>query len=160
MKSADAQIAAMQLDWPDFRLTGRAGGRLTWRGPIRPLAVTYTVQIVLQTAKGGRGAGIGGVPQVTVLSPRLSRQAAEPHEPIPHIYKNESDPTLPFLCLYDPAGQEWSHALLVAQTLVPWTIDWLTCYEIWRSRGQWLGGGRHPTLPPAPALTEPSDAAT
>ncbi|MGQ0502097.1 MAG: hypothetical protein ACT4P0_05730 [Panacagrimonas sp.] len=160
MKSADAQIAAMRLDWPDFRLTGRAGERLTWRGPLRPLAVEYMVQIVLQTPKGARSAGIGGVPRVTVLAPRLSRRAVAPLEPIPHIYKNEADPTLPFLCLYDPAAQEWSHALLVAQTLVPWTINWLTCYEIWRSRGEWLGGGRHPTVLPAPTSPEASDAAT
>ena len=28
-------------------------------------------------------------------------------------------------------------------TIVPWTIDWLACYEGWLATGEWAGGGIH-----------------
>lgn len=88
-----------------------------------------------------------GPPWVTVLTPTLQRRAAAPDERIPHIYKNESQSDLPFLCLYDPARQEWSNDLLVCETIIPWSIEWLACYEVWHATGEWVGGGRHPNEP-------------
>jgi hypothetical protein len=52
----------------------------------------------------------------------------------------------PVLCLFDPSACEWTPCDLLAETTVPWTIDWLACYEGWRATGEWTGGGRH--LPP------------
>ena len=34
-------------------------------------------------------------------------------------------------------------AYTVARIIVPWTIDWLACYEGWLATGEWTGGGRH-----------------
>ncbi|MYD87819.1 MAG: hypothetical protein F4018_15215 [Acidobacteria bacterium] len=28
--------------------------------------------------------------------------------------------------------------------IVPWTSEWLACYEIWLATGKWLGGGTTP----------------
>lgn len=33
----------------------------------------------------------------------------------------------------------------LSQTIVPWSADWLACYELWLMTGRWTGGGRHPT---------------
>lgn len=155
MKTAEAQVAAMARDWPDFRLTGRAGGRLTWKGPLRPFAVEYVIEVVVQTPRSGRRFSAGDPPRVVVLSPVLARRPAAPEELIPHIYKNDDDPEHPHLCLFDPVANEWNHHYLVAHTLIPWSIQWLTCYEIWRATGEWVGGGRHPSLP---TKTEPEVA--
>jgi hypothetical protein len=145
MLSADSQVAAMRRDWPGFRLTGQAGGRLTWKGPLRPLGLEYTLQIVLQTKN--RKWPKGRKPRVTVISPKLIPRSSAPQEAVPHTYKNDEDLTSPLLCLYDPDDLEWTHDRQVAETIVPWIIDWLVCYEIWHATGRWVGGGRHPTLP-------------
>lgn len=147
MRSIDTQIGAIRRDWPDFRLTRRSGGRLTWKGPIRPFGMEYTIQISLAMPREyGYRKRLGGVPRTTVLTPKLIRRSSVPDAPFPHVYENEDDPEFPLLCLYDPGEREWSHQQLIAETIVPWTIEWLACYEIWHATGDWVGGGRHPSL--------------
>lgn len=148
MRPAEIQIATMRRDWPDFRLTGRAGNRLTWKGYLQPLGMRYLVQVSLSLPKRNRfGSREGGVPRVTVLTPELRRRAAAPDDRIPHIYPNDRQPERPFLCLYDPARKEWTNNLLVCETIIPWSIEWLACYEAWHATGEWVGGGRHPNEP-------------
>ena len=48
-----------------------------------------------------------------------------------------------FLCLFDPDREQWCASDLIADTTVPWTVDWLACYEGWLATGRWHGGGRH-----------------
>jgi hypothetical protein len=31
--------------------------------------------------------------------------------------------------------------MLVATTIMPWLLLWLTFYELWLATGVWLGGG-------------------
>jgi hypothetical protein len=151
MRSADAQIAAMRRDWPAFRLCRCSGGRLMWRGTLTPFAVSYDLQLELVLPRQvGYRTRTGGSPRITVRSPRLRARRADPTKPIPHIYKNETEPDFPLLCLYDPAKREWTHDLFVAGTIVPWSIDWLACYELWHVDGNWVGGGRHPDPTPKP----------
>ena len=83
-----------------------------------------------------------GTPKVTVIQPRLHRREEEPDRPIPHHYVNKDDPELPLLCLFDPDAAEWDPSMSIATTIVPWTIDWLACYEGWLATGEWTGGGR------------------
>lgn len=33
---------------------------------------------------------------------------------------------------------------LLADTIIPWTVEWLYFYELWLATGEWLGGGEHP----------------
>lgn len=35
--------------------------------------------------------------------------------------------------------------MLIADTYIPWAIEWLYYYEIWLVTGEWCGGGIHPT---------------
>jgi hypothetical protein len=32
----------------------------------------------------------------------------------------------------------------IADTIVPWTAEWLVHYEIWLMTGEWYGGGDWP----------------
>lgn len=34
----------------------------------------------------------------------------------------------------------------IANTIIPWTIEWLYYYELWLATGEWLGGGDHPEI--------------
>ena len=95
------------------------------------------------------GANLGSVeispkfPQVQVLSPVLEKRPEDPEEPIPHHYFNLGNPSHPILCLYDPRKKEWAPSDYIAETILPWTINWLACYEGWRATGEWRGGGSH-----------------
>ena len=68
----------------------------------------------------------------------------DPNDPIPHLYRNRRDPDHPMLCLYRPNTREWHAGCYVAGTIIPWTSEWLACYEIWLATGRWLGGGTTP----------------
>ena len=42
-------------------------------------------------------------------------------------------------------GDEFASDMLIADTYIPWAIEWLYYYEIWLVTGEWCGGGIHPT---------------
>jgi len=74
-------------------------------------------------------------PKVFVEDPALEeRDGKRP----PHLYQGNS------LCLYLPGGNEWDDSMLLAETIIPWTSEWLLHYEIWLATGEWHGGGIHP----------------
>ena len=43
------------------------------------------------------------------------------------------------LCLHVP--EDWNSGLFIADSIVPWTYEWLYFYEIWLATGEWCGGG-------------------
>ncbi|MCW2930104.1 MAG: hypothetical protein JWM19_1066, partial [Actinomycetia bacterium] len=113
--------------------------RLSWTGRLQPceLSRIYTVQITYTR---------GQYPVVRVLDPQL--RATETGF-LPHTYNDKS------LCLHD-AGQ-WAEHMLIVDTIVPWTAEWLLHYEVWLATGRWLGDQDTDTqLPsyynPSPAL--------
>lgn len=132
----DEQRAAMKATWPKFNERGivRQTQEIRWIGECRPQFVTYTVEIRYQLWK---------YPQVRVLTPELVRMSDNPEGAIPHVYPPADDPTL---CLFDPAQHQWDPTMYIANTTVPWSYDWLACYELWLMTGRWTGGGRHGSL--------------
>ena len=136
------QIESMRRDWPCFRTIRRSKGIVFWEGRLRPLCQVYSVQIAFcrQRREGHRYFP----PLVTVINPLLRQRAEAPEEPIPHHYPNPDCPVLPFLCLHYPPAGEWNPGRRISTTIVPWTIDWLACYEGWLATGEWTGGGVHP----------------
>jgi len=46
--------------------------------------------------------------------------------------------------------------MAIADTIVPWTADWLAHYEIWLVTGDWYGGGEWP--PRRTGAAEPDEA--
>jgi hypothetical protein len=43
---------------------------------------------------------------------------------------------------YEP--DEWKSNMPLANTVLPWTTEWLYYYEIWLVPGEWTGGGDWP----------------
>ena len=48
-----------------------------------------------------------------------------------HIYKDGS------LCLYYPQEWKWSLSCNVHETILPWTAEWIVCFEYWKRYGKW-----------------------
>ena len=137
---------------PEFEVASLPGGRIAWFGPLIGLGRSYRVMIEYGPVPAAPNAPLlERIPLVRVLKPRLEPiWDAEDEAPLPHVFFDRRDIALSPLCLFDPEEDEWNSNHLIARTTVPWTVDWLACYEGWRATGRWHGGGRH-----APALEEP-----
>lgn len=61
---------------------------------------------------------------------------------LPHVYEQRP----PKLCLYLPRTGEWHEGKRIVDTIVPWSILWLFCFEDWLFSGEWAGGGQHPKV--------------
>jgi hypothetical protein len=114
------QALGLRSVFPDSKpVVGR--GRLSWTGRLQPcgLSRVYTVQITYT---------LGRYPIIRILDPQL---AATETGFLPHTYNDNS------LCLHD-AGQ-WAEDMLIVDTIIPWTAEWLLHYEVWLATGTWLG---------------------
>jgi hypothetical protein len=149
IKTLNQQIAAMRARWPEFEVSGLAGGRVIWFGSLIGLARPYRVMIEYGPPRVDASSPLlDRIPLVRVLSPRLEpRWNAVDEAPLPHVFFDKTDVTLSPLCLFDPDKNEWAPSMLIARTTVPWTVDWLACYEGWLATGRWHGGGRRAQLP-------------
>lgn len=140
-----AQLDRMWTEWPEFRAVHASDRWIGWTGRLRPLCQTYRIRIILSLDRESVGSAILPCnPRVTVESPLLRRRLESPHESIPHHYPSRICSEQPVLCLFDPLKFEWYPGDTVSDTIVPWTVDWLACYEVWLATGRWTGGGRHP----------------
>ena len=79
------------------------------------------------------------VPRVHVLTPKLYSRL-DPRMPLEHVYH---------------PGQ-YDGAMNLADSVIPWGIEWLLHYETWSVTGEWRGGGKHPE-PRSPS--EPGEGA-
>ena len=122
------QQLALQSLFPDAQCW-ISHSELTWEGTLTPSALSrcYLVRVRYN---------LNGSPDVEVLDPALER--LEGKKP-PHLYKGDK------LCLYRPKTGEWDRHMLLSETIIPWTSEWLLHYEIWLATGKWCGGGIHPT---------------
>lgn len=140
--SIDRQIDAMAQLWPVFLLVGREGAAAAWRGRLRPLLQTYVVEIHYRAPLVVECLTVKVLqPRVYVLSPALRRRPGDPEGMLPHVYYGPYGGVT--LCMLDPDAGEWSPSDLLAETTVPWIIDWLAAYEGWRATGTWTATGRH-----------------
>jgi hypothetical protein len=110
---------------------------LVWTGRLTPtpLSREYTVRILYAR---------GHYPRVMLVEPRLE---SEERQLLHHLYPNGD------LCLHRP--DEWNPSMLLVETIVPWTTEWLAHYELWKRTRQWYGDGdgaegATPTAAPAP----------
>lgn len=138
----DAQIADMISVWPELKLVGREGTSAVWRGPLRPLLQTFHVEITYRAPLVIERLDARILqPRVRVLSPPLRHRPGDPEGSLPHVYYSpDGDVTL---CMLDPDADDWSPFDSLAQTTVPWIIEWLAAYEGWRATGNWTASGRH-----------------
>lgn len=131
-KNVALQLLNLKLkyDYLDCKLEM---GKLIWKQRVRPSELSRTYDITVKYN--------GVTPEVYLYNQSIMTKK---NEYIPHCYRryynNENDEYVK-LCLYYPKNQEWSRDMLLSETIIPWTIDWLYFYEIWRITGKWLGGG-------------------
>src|SRR2546429_678112 len=121
------QLALKEL-FPDARCW-ISRSELKWEGTLTPSALSrdYLVRVTYS---------LNDSPDVEVLHPALEmREGKKP----PHLYKGDK------LCLCLPRTGEWDMSMLLSETIIPWTSEWLLHYEIWFATGDWRGGGIHPT---------------
>ena len=136
------QVAAMKATWPALKPRQQCFESVGWVGQLRPQFQKYKVSIDYR---------LFDAPNVRILAPELIRLPDNEEGQLPHVYPPANDPTL---CLYDPKTDQWDATRLLSQTIVLWTLDWLSCYELWLMTGRWTGGGRHPTSPSETAELE------
>lgn len=128
-----AELQALALPGARIRLTHQ---RLTMDVELAPGAFgrLYTCRFIFERATN---------PIVLVTAPDL--KALANGEKIPHVYPSNGSGTS--LCLWWPKEREWSSQLKIADTLVPWTAEWLYYFELWLLTKTWEGGGEYPTPP-------------
>lgn len=123
------QLAHLQRYWPGLQ-PSIIRSLLTAEGWVvpSPLARSYRISLSYRLDEH---------PKVWVKEPRIVpfRTAKEP---VPHVYSRASDPRP---CLYYPNGREWHPGKVLASTVLPWLLVWLTFYEVWLATGAWLGEG-------------------
>ena len=140
--SVAEQVHAMHAAWPNMGLVHQAAWGAGWIGALTPYDRGYRVRVDFYL-----GLEIGDCdlvnwgPEVRVLAPDLLAECA-PGLP-PHLYPSDRHATL---CLFDPAADDWSFAMPLAATIVPWAAQWLAFYELWRTTGRWTGPERHPDM--------------
>ena len=138
------QIAAMESHYPNLVVVKHSNRYCYWEGKIKPYRKTFLIRIEYYLPIIPENVTCGEAqPRVQVLSPILERHSDFEEGPIPHIYENKLEPSLPFLCLFDPDAMEWTTDDLISETTIPWTERWLFNYEFWLATGFWDGGGRH-----------------
>lgn len=134
------QGEAMRRLFPSLKLILDLPWISIWEGELRPVSETYCVRVVDQ-----RGCDDGLVvftarwPTVRVISPTLSRRSAAPDQPVPHLYGPHDHQRGPELCLFYPTDRDWAEHMLVAESIVPWAVEWLFYYEMWQVTGEWGG---------------------
>lgn len=144
MKTLDAQIEAMAKAHPDFKVVERDGQGAIWEGQLQPIKRIYDVRVLYIAPLVIEQFTLRGVqPRVQVLNPVLERHHDYELGPIPHVYFSDKYPALPYLCLFDPEGREWTPEDLIADTTIPWAAGWLFFYEGWLLTKRWYGRGRH-----------------
>lgn len=98
-----------------------------------PIAETYAVRFRYELINKNRCAL-----RVTLYGNNIKglTDSDFPHHFAIRAEKREVD-----LCLYRYA--EFNCRKYLAETVIPWTMEWLSCYEGWLITGKWYGGGEH-----------------
>ncbi len=152
--SIDEQIADMAATWPQFAVIGREKTTASFEGKLRPIFQTFAVRILYRAPLVVEQFDPRKMqPRVKIIDPPLRPRRGDPEGELPHVYYVGSGSLDVVLCMFDPEGHEWSPSMRLAETTVPWTIDWLASYEGWRATGEWVGGGRHPAVATLPEVS-------
>ena len=103
---------------------------LFWYGEIRPSVLSRTYKIRIECH------GLNKRPKVVLYGDTI--EGIEKPD-FPHHFKIDREKPEVELCLHMP--YEFDYKLLIADTIIPWTQEWLYYYEIWLATGEWCGGG-------------------
>ena len=104
--------------------------KLIWTGGLRPTRRSdrYEVNVLYNLCFE---------PEVRILFPSLVPRDGF----LPHYYHDTER-----LCLYDAGKHQWDPSMMLGDTIIPWTSEWLYFYELWRGTRKWYGD------PPSPSV--------
>jgi hypothetical protein len=111
-------------------------GFLTWEASLTPTVLSRTYPLRLDYRTGHH-------PAVRILKGVNLRQGEIP----PHMYSDSR------LCLYEES--QWNSSMFLAETVVPWTSEWLAHYELWSVDGVWYADGKPPEIAPVEPIPPP-----
>ncbi len=151
--TADQQIARMRDEYPGFAMLHSTPWIILWRGTLSPYARAYDVQVLYCAISLALANIVANNVHVEVIEPPLGRRPSRPEVPIPHIWPNRLFPVRPRLCLH--VDGEWAPSMYIADSIIPWTIEWLAAYEGWRATGTWYAGGHGSERENLPARRPP-----
>lgn len=105
--------------------------QLVWSGIIKPtpLSKEYKVLLFYQLRK---------TPKVWIVGDELEKLDSPE---FPHKFEIKENDKMVRICLY--RYSEFNSQKMLANTIIPWTVEWLYFYEMWLATGEWLGGGEH-----------------
>lgn len=109
-------------------------GILYWSGYLCPTPMSRTYHVTLEYKVKKR-------PRVTLIGENL--QGLDKSS-FPHKFHIDQQKKQVDICLH--LGHEFGENMLIADTIVPWAIEWLYYYEIWLTTDEWCGGGKCPVV--------------
>lgn len=106
---------------------------LFWQQKVKPteLSKEYTITLVYD----------GKFPKVYLLNQGIMKKKDEKIKHCLHSKYIDDNNEYVEICLFYPEYKEWTRDMFIADTIIPWAIEWLYYFELWRLTGQWLGGG-------------------
>lgn len=126
------QRKKIKQDWPDGKFKSFSYKKFTWIVKIKPTSISRNYDIRLECE-------VSKPPRVYLYGENLRNLE---DRDFPHIYRRDINKHEVQLCLALP--KEFNYSMFVADTIIPWTVEWLFYYEIWLYSGSWYGGGIHP----------------
>lgn len=132
------QLNALQKRYHGGRgqiIKRKNGLQLEWRQWMQPSRLSRKYLVLV------RWGGLRSIPEVEILSPNLRELSGgkrSPHE----FYSKEN--TKPCLMFNNGSFKDWVPSMLISESIIPWTQEWLLYWELWLSNGKWEGGGVHP----------------
>ena len=120
-----------------------------WEGHLTPIFQKYKIRITYIAYPYFDAFRLGNPREcIIVLDPPIGADPRGTGERAQHTYWWDRDPAFPRLCVHDPVADDWDPDKYIADTLIPFTIDWLLWHEDWVATGLWRGRGRHPEAAP------------
>ncbi|MDD3193046.1 MAG: hypothetical protein PHE47_04240 [Oscillospiraceae bacterium] len=125
------QLIAIKQRFPESDVTIK-NGALHWSGYMKPTAVSRIYHVVIDYKVRKR-------PVVRLCGDNI-QGLDRPN--FPHKFHTDYEKKQVDLCLH--LRYEFTSSMLIADTIIPWAIEWLYFYEIWLATDTWCGGGKHP----------------
>jgi hypothetical protein len=136
------QISRVAARFPELELVMSGPWLIIWEGPLRSFTREYRVRIFWHRWwPGDLFVDPPGKPHILILDPPLRERT---DQPLQHVYRR-AHPTR--ICAWDPKENDWDPSQSIADTVIPYAIQWLCSYELWRVSGDWPAPGRHPEVP-------------
>ncbi len=106
---------------------------LIWIQKVQPTPLSKTYDLTIKMKSSDR------FPKVYLYNQKILQSKDDyPKHCYKRVFKSINNEYVQ-ICLFLPG--EWRKDMLIANTIIPWAIEWLYFYELWRITGKWLGGG-------------------